>query len=61
MKVGGKRFVFSFFILILSLLVITAIGGGFYLFSENSKRTKKLETESYCKNDFTYKLRCHPG
>ena len=39
----------------MSVIVIAAIGGGFYLFSENNKRAKKLEAESYCKNDFMYR------
>ena len=46
----------SWIIRIMSIIVIAAIGGGFYLFNENNKRAKKLEAESYCKNDFIYKL-----
>ena len=40
---------------IMSVVVIGAIGGGFYIFGENNKRAKKLEAESYCKNDYSYR------
>ena len=32
-----------------------SIGGRFNLFSENDKRARKLEAESYCKNDYLYR------
>jgi len=40
----------------MSLIILAALGCGFYLFSENNKRAKKLEAESYFKNNFMYKL-----
>ena len=46
----------TWIIRIMSIVVLAAIGGGFYIFNENNKRAKKLEAESYCKNDFMYKL-----
>ena len=38
----------------MSLVVLAAIGCGFYIFKMYEQ--KKLESESYCKNDFMYKL-----
>tara|TARA_Y100001968_G_C18777328_1_gene445038 strand:- start:141 stop:254 length:114 start_codon:yes stop_codon:yes gene_type:complete len=35
----------------MSLVVLAAIGAGFYIFNEKNKLEKKLEAESYCKND----------
>ena len=45
----------TWIIRIMSIVVLAAIGGGFYIFNENNKREKKLEAESYCKNDFIYR------
>ena len=45
----------TWIIRIMSIVVLAAIGGGFYLFNENNKRAKKFEAESYCKNDFIYR------
>ena len=39
----------------MAVVVLAAIGSGFYIFNENNKRAKKLEAESYCKNDYTYR------
>jgi len=49
----------TWIIRIMSLVVLAAIGAGFYIFNENNKRAKKLEAESYCKNDYLYRLYKH--
>ena len=45
----------TWIIRITSLVVLAAKGTGFYIFNENNKRAKKLEAESYCKNDYLYR------